>query len=225
MSALLTSYLHDGLVLLPRYAIWEPQSRTLYVADVHLGKAATFRALNQPVPGGTTAENLARLTKLLTQLAPRTLIFLGDLFHAPQAFTPDLMAQFAAWRGMHASVSMILVRGNHDIRAGKRSAELNIEQVDEPFYIGRLIARHHPLETRDHLAGHLILAGHVHPVIKIEGKGRDSLRLPCFLISPGQIILPAFGEFTGGAPVKLERNQIALGVVNEHMVKLTAGRV
>ncbi len=225
MSALLSSYVHDGLVLLPRSAIWDPQNRTLYVADVHLGKAATFRALNQPVPRGTTAENLARLTKLLVQLAPQTLIFLGDLFHARQAFTPDLMHQFSTWRNAHACVSMILVRGNHDIRAGKRSNNLSIKQVDEPFVTGRLIARHHPLEAGEHCAGRIVLAGHVHPVIKMQGKGRDSLKLPCFLISPGQIILPAFGEFTGGATVKLERNQIALGVVNNHMVKLTSSRV
>ena len=222
MSALLSSYTHDGLVLLPHRAIWEAQSRTLYVADVHLGKAATFRALNQPVPGGTTAENLARLSKLIAQLSPQTLIFLGDLFHARQAFTSDLMAQFAAWRTSHMSVSMILVRGNHDIRSGKRSAELNLDQVDEPLAIGKLVARHHPLETRDHMPERIILAGHIHPVIKIEGKGRDSLRLPCFLISAGQIVLPAFGEFTGGANVKLERNQIALGVVSDHMVKITS---
>ena len=31
------------------------------MADLHLGKAATYRALGQPVPAGTTRENLARL--------------------------------------------------------------------------------------------------------------------------------------------------------------------
>jgi metallophosphoesterase superfamily enzyme len=47
----------------------------------------------------------------------------------------------------------------------------------------------------------LTLAGHLHPVARISGRGRDSLRLPCFVIDGRQIVLPAFGEFAGGSLV------------------------
>jgi metallophosphoesterase superfamily enzyme len=49
------------LWLLADRALYWPERRWLCVADAHFGKAAAFRALGQPVPRGTTANNLARL--------------------------------------------------------------------------------------------------------------------------------------------------------------------
>ena len=43
-----------------------------------------------------------------------------------------------------------------------------------------------------------VLGGHLHPACRIHGRGRDSLRLPCFVSDERQVILPAFDEFTGG---------------------------
>jgi metallophosphoesterase superfamily enzyme len=42
------------LRLLPQRALLDTASRSLMVADLHLGKAATFRAHGLPVPSGTT---------------------------------------------------------------------------------------------------------------------------------------------------------------------------
>jgi uncharacterized protein len=41
------------IVLLPGRAAWMPATRTLLVADLHLGKAATFRHAGIPVPEGS----------------------------------------------------------------------------------------------------------------------------------------------------------------------------
>ena len=60
----------ESLQLLPERALWGPAGRTLFVADLHIGKAATYRALGQPVPGGTTRENLARLDGLIALHSP-----------------------------------------------------------------------------------------------------------------------------------------------------------
>ena len=57
------------LMLLPEKCIFLPESDTLLVADVHIGKAVSFRALGVPVPGGTTGETLALLTSLVRRLA------------------------------------------------------------------------------------------------------------------------------------------------------------
>ena len=51
-----------SLQLLGDRAMYWAATRTLIVADVHVGKAATFRALGVPVPGGITAKDLARLS-------------------------------------------------------------------------------------------------------------------------------------------------------------------
>jgi DNA ligase-associated metallophosphoesterase len=182
------------LQLLPERALWWPAGGALFVADLHLGKAATFRALGQPVPGGTTRENLARLDALIAQHRPTQLVFLGDFMHAAEARTARVLGALQAWRASHAAIAMTLVRGNHDHRAGDPPPGLGIEVVDEPHLLGPFACCHHP-QTHP---THFVLAGHVHPVRKLQGTGGDGVRLPCFVAEPGQAILPAFGEFTGG---------------------------
>jgi DNA ligase-associated metallophosphoesterase len=180
------------LHLLPERALWWPAQRTLFIADLHLGKAATYRALGQPVPGGSTRENLARLDGLIARHAPRRIVFLGDFLHAAQART--VLGAVAAWRASHEDIAMTLVRGNHDSRAGDPPAALAIDLVDEPWLLGPFACCHHPQSHPTHF----VLAGHLHPVCRLQGRGRDSLRLPCFVSEPDHAILPAFGEFTGG---------------------------
>ena len=182
------------LQLLPDRALWWPSGGVLFIADLHLGKAATYRALGQPVPGGTTQENLDRVDALIARMAPTQIVFLGDFLHAVQARTPTVLAALAAWRARHARLGMTLVRGNHDSRAGDPPPSLDIAVVDEPFLLGPFACCHHP-QTHP---THFVLAGHVHPACRLHGTGRDRLRLPCFVHEAGQAILPAFGEFTGG---------------------------
>lgn len=191
-SALAVQWAGEPLYLLPERALWWPAARVLLIADLHLGKAATYRALGQPVPGGTTQQNLARLDALIACLAPQRLVFLGDFLHAAQART--VLAAVADWRARHAGVAMTLVRGNHDSRAGDPPAALGIDVVNEPFLLGPFACCHHP---QSH-ATHFVLAGHLHPVCRLYGPGRDSVRLPCFVSDARQAVLPAFGEFTGG---------------------------
>eukprot|EP01036_Dinobryon_divergens_P015919 gene15919-21571_t len=59
------AYAGQTVWLLPEHALWWPDGQVLFIADLHLGKAATYRALGQPVPSGTTAENLRRLSQLV----------------------------------------------------------------------------------------------------------------------------------------------------------------
>ncbi len=123
--------------LLPERALWWPAGRVLFVADLHLGKPLRTallvnRACRAP------RENLARLGTLLRHYQPQQLIFLGDLLHAAPARTPSVLQGLAAWRESFAALDCVLVRGNHDSRAGDPPASLRIRVVDEPFAVGRL---------------------------------------------------------------------------------------
>lgn len=187
------------LALLPGRAVWWPAAQVLLVADVHFGKAATFRRAGLPVPQGTTADNLQRLDALLQSTQARTLVFLGDFLHARSGAQDALWEQIARWRARHAGVALALVRGNHDVRAGDPPASLGIAVHNEPWspHPGApLLACHHP-QTH---AGHTVLAGHLHPTVTLRGPGRDRVRLPCYAWQPGLLVLPAFGAFTGSAP-------------------------
>jgi DNA ligase-associated metallophosphoesterase len=184
----------ERLHLLPAHAIWWPAGQTLFIADLHLGKAASYRAQGQPVPGGTTQDNLERLDALIATHQPRRLVCLGDFLHAASGRTPAVLNALLAWRQRHAHLAMSLVRGNHDDRAGDPPPEAGIEVVEEPWLLGPFACCHHP---QPHPTHH-VLAGHLHPACQLQGPGRDRLRLPCFATEPGQTILPAFGAFTGG---------------------------
>ena len=191
------AYAGHTVWLLPEHALWWPEGRVLFIADLHLGKAATYRALGQPVPSGTTAENLRRLSQLISHYQPLQLVFLGDFLHARHARTASVLGQLQHWRQSHASLVCTLVRGNHDNRAGDPPDDLQISVVDEPYLVGPFAACHHPQKH----ATHAVLAGHTHPAVQLQGPARDRLRLPCFVFEARSAILPAFGEFTGGHTV------------------------
>ncbi|MGE8151326.1 ligase-associated DNA damage response endonuclease PdeM [Pseudomonas vancouverensis] len=192
----------EELWLLPQKAMYWPVQQALLVADVHFGKAAAYRSLGQPVPRGTTAQNIARLDGLLASLPVRQLIFLGDFLHGPGSHAQATLQALAEWRGRHPDLAMTLIRGNHDKRAGDPPAALNIRVVPEPFLLGTFALQHDPAP---HPSRH-VLAGHVHPVYRLKGRGRQSLRLACFRLGQDVSLLPAFGAFTGGYQVNQDEH-------------------
>lgn len=181
------------LVLLPDRALWIPERQMVIVADLHWGKAAAFRAAFVPVPTGTTASDLARLTRVLHDTAATQLVVLGDLLHARAGRHVDTLGTIGTWREMHQAVAITLVRGNHDAHAGDPPASLRIDCVDAPYAIGSLIGVHEPEEHPD---GY-VLAGHLHPCVSVYGRGRQHARLAAFVFGPRVGVLPAFSSFTG----------------------------
>ncbi|NVZ30666.1 ligase-associated DNA damage response endonuclease PdeM [Pseudomonas sp. A4002] len=190
----------EALWLLADKAVYWPARKCLLIADAHFGKASAYRSLGQPVPQGTTTANLQRLDRLLAAFPGAQVIFLGDFLHGPGSHASGTLNALRAWRERHAGVALTLIRGNHDKRAGDPPGDLNIEVVTEPLLMGPFALQHEPAPH----ASHHVLAGHVHPVYRLRGKGRQSLRLPCFLIGNQVSLLPAFGAFTGGYSVTQE---------------------
>ncbi|MFI3046670.1 hypothetical protein ALP72_02965 [Pseudomonas coronafaciens pv. coronafaciens] len=195
----------EELWLLADKAIYYPAERTLLIADAHFGKAAAYRKLGQPVPHGTTQTNLRRLDTLLNTYACHQLIFLGDFLHAPESHAAGTLAALEQWRAERSTLKITLIRGNHDKRAGDPPAYLGIDVVAEPLVLGPFALQHEP---DPHPTLH-VLAGHVHPVYRLHGRGRQSLRLACFYLGQRVSLLPAFGEFTGGFRIQpIENTQV-----------------
>lgn len=184
----------ERVELLADRALHWPRERTLFVADVHLGKSASFRAQGVPVPRGATAGDLERLTALVERTQAQRLTVLGDFLHAAAGRVPALDRSFVAWRAQHASLAITLVQGNHDRHAGDPAASWDIEVLDDPHAVAPFVLCHLPYEPPTGYA----LCGHVHPGVRVTApNGSDSARLPCFVLGPRRALLPAFGRFTG----------------------------
>jgi DNA ligase-associated metallophosphoesterase len=188
------------LRLLPERAAFAPAARTLFVADLHLGKAAAFRSMGAPAPTGVSEETLRRLAELIEAVHPEHVVVLGDFTHARAAMTRGLFDSLRAWRARWSSLAFTIVLGNHDRGAEQAYSECGFSCRQAPAMLAGLECRHHPIAGDDR-AGPLALAGHLHPVVRLNGPGRDSLRAPCFVVGERQIVLCAFGEFVGGSLV------------------------
>lgn len=183
----------EAVHLLAAPAVWWPSRRTLLVADVHLGKTETFRALGRALPGGELEETLTRLGCVIAAVDAARVIVLGDLVHGRIGVTDELADRVERWRHT-TDVSLVLVRGNHDRHLDSLPSTWGIDERDGPVVEGPFAFVHEPREVE----GAYTWAGHVHPAA-IVGKGRSSLKLPAFHLGARVGIVPAFSRFSGGA--------------------------
>jgi uncharacterized protein len=208
----------ERLVLLAERAAYWEREHTLLVADPHFGKAAAFRAAGVPVPRGTTTETLARLDAALVRTAARRVVFLGDFLHAREGRAPETLRVVNDWRASRASIEMLLVRGNHDKRAGDPPVELNVRCIDGPMIEPPFAFAHHPARSDN---GYVI-GGHVHPGVRLTGPGREHTRLACFWFGAEIAVLPAFGEFTGLADVDVAPGDRVWVIADRAVVEISA---
>jgi uncharacterized protein len=180
------------LELLPERALWAPASGLLLLADLHLGKAETFQASGIPLPSDGDRGNLNRLLALADGLQPTRVIVLGDLIHHRLGLSGTLRETLRALPEL-LGCPLQLVGGNHD-----RGSWLEQLPALPSLGCGPLWLSHEPEPAPGE---QLNICGHLHPVAVLRGGG-DRLRLPCFALDPGQrrLLLPAFGELTGGHP-------------------------
>lgn len=172
-----------------------PEQNTLFVADTHFGKDATFRAQGAPVPAGSTDGTLAKLSKLIRETGADRLCILGDMFHARSSLSTNVKKALGGFFGEHADVAWLLVLGNHDARVGQLPQDWPIQTVDSGFKIQRVAIGHHPGKVPQ--GSDIYLCGHIHPAVRVASRGDSLGKLPCFWHSRGCVVLPAIGEFTG----------------------------
>lgn len=165
---------------------------TLLLTDLHLGKSGHFRKSGIAAPQQINQVNLRRLDTLVKTVNPDRLIILGDLFHSDVNLE---WFQFEEWRSAYRDLKILLVAGNHDSLHASfyESAALDICSSHSEAGFMFLHDSSDQKETRSEF----LFSGHIHPGVLLKGKGRQTLRLPCFYQGMNQLILPAFGEFTG----------------------------
>lgn len=184
---------HHELTLLPQRAVWWPSQQTLVLADLHFGKTAILRHAGIPVPEGPDALTLQRLDHLIEMFSPQRLLLLGDVIHGSLRRHTRLIEWLAAWRKTQAQLIIEAIVGNHD-RQRDLLAPVFDWRAPQSEEAG-LIFCHEPPADALHAPW---LGGHWHPMARLRAAG-DALRLPIYSREPNNgLVLPAFGEFTGG---------------------------
>lgn len=216
------------LTLLPERAIFWQEKRYLLLSDVHLGKAGHFRKHGAAIPRAVHNEDLAVLTGLVVRWQPEVLVVLGDLFHS------DLNNEWLAfehWLSMHNELSVVLIKGNHDILPEAVYQHPNLTVYPEAWTVDPFLLTHEPIadpvlcrgglrfpEASQPRYPHYNLAGHVHPGVKIDIGIGQQIKLPCFYFTQQLALLPAFGQFTGCATVQPSSGDQVFAIVNQQRV-------
>lgn len=191
--------LSGGLFAHSSGALWIPSSRTLIVADFHLGYSWAQRRRGEL---GPLADERAKqkLLAACTELDPTEIVFLGDLVHAPRPCRPEREWIEQTLTGLSERMRLTTVQGNHDRAFSREFGHLPVTQVNA-WERDHLIAVHGDRFDFAIPEHRLLLIGHLHPSLTVKDAAGASQKLPLFLVSSACIVLPAFSPFARGYDV------------------------
>lgn len=178
-----------------------PREKILMVADMHLGKAETFRHHGMWLPSEAQEGDLATLARVASTHGLEHVVFLGDFVHARAGVTEEVVRVFENWRTAFAGEITILI-GNHDRPLLKRwPEEWSFAGLRDELRIRDFTLTHDPPAATD---GSFTWCGHIHPKLSLR-KGAESLYLPGFVIAKDVGYVPAFSSLAGGAEFPLKK--------------------
>ncbi len=192
-------------------AFWKEQE-ILLISDVHLGKISHFRKFGSAVPYKAINANFIRLSEVVGKFRPKTVCFLGSLFHSNLNNEWKL---FENWLSF-VEAEVVLVAGNHDVISPLKYEELGIKIYSE-WQLNGFMLTHHPGQRENFFN----ICGHIHPGYRLNEKDRQSLKLPCFFRKKDQFILPAFGEFTGNYMMELNEGEAAYAITQKEVILIS----
>lgn len=190
--------LNERVILLGDRALYLPARKTIVVSDVHLGKSASFRQRNFFAPSGMHTRDIERLERLIKEYEAQRLFVLGDLVHAQDGINKEVIDEFTRFRERLGICRVSLVLGNHD-RKVKLPPSWQLEIIKESVLEDGIAFAHEPMQKLSTNKARFTFCGHIHPAAVLVGAARQRERLPCFWLSADlkQMVLPAFGVFTG----------------------------
>ena len=208
-------FLGQNLILLPEKALFWVQKKTLILSDLHLGKSGHFQKHGIAVPTTVNLNNIARLEQLAKAFNPDTIIFVGDLFHSDMN---SEWSDFINWRASNSEIRMFLVIGNHAFYPPENYESMGLQCVHQlaspPFLFI------HELPDTESETPNYPICGHIHPSVRLKGKGRQSVRVSCFYFGEYHAILPAFGSFTGTSTLKPKKGDKVFALVQGEILEI-----
>ena len=176
-------------------AVFSPDTETLVLADVHLGRSRTA-PIEAPLDGIT--RQVTRIATLVEEFDARRVVIAGDLLDAFDVVPPGVTERYRTLEEQLANrnVSITLVRGNHDPLLSTVASTA----VQESVLLGHTVVSHgHAVPEH---TGDQYIIGHAHPAIRIEG-----VKYPCYLFGAqvfegaDVLVLPAFSRLVRGTTI------------------------
>ena len=192
-------------------AIFWKEKNTLLLADIHLGKVGHFRKSGIQVPRKVEGIFYDKISKLKNSLNFSQIIFLGDLFHSS---LNNEWFLFENWV-KKSVLKIILIKGNHDIIPKLKFQQVGIKTYND-LKIEKFLFTHHPKKINDYF----VFSGHIHPGVRLTGKGKQIMKFPCFIYNKDQIILPSFGGFTGMHLPKIKNDDQVFVITNKEVIEV-----
>ncbi|HCA09545.1 MAG TPA: ligase-associated DNA damage response endonuclease PdeM [Chryseobacterium sp.] len=171
-----------------RAAFWKKE-KALILSDLHIGKTAHFRKNGIALANHIMKSDLERLSVLIEYFQPEKFIVVGDLLHAGDNSDVD---EFCSWRNQYPDLQFYLIKGNHDRLSASLEKKLCLNFKSEILTIEGFTFIH----DFDKTLPEFQITGHIHPGVVLNSSVKN-IRLPCFVQTDKQLLLPAFSEFTG----------------------------
>ena len=172
---------NNQFVLHPSGGIYWKENQSWLLADIHLGKVAHFRKNGFAVPRNAEGSFYQKMGALLPLFPVKRILFLGDLFHS---YLNNEWFLFENWV-KKCALKIVLIKGNHDVISKLKFKQIGIKTYDD-LKIDKFFFTHHPKKINDCF----VFSGHIHPGVRLLGKGKQTMKLPCFIFDKDQIILP-----------------------------------
>jgi uncharacterized protein len=206
------------LQLLAKRGIYWPEQNSLFVADTHFGKEATFRSHGIAAPRGSTQRTLASIAEMISTCQASRLVLLGDMFHARSSISQDIRASLDDFFGSHRQLRTTMVLGNHDRGLRDLIQSWPIEIVPSGTSIDCISISHLPQLASP--STKLLVCGHLHPAYRVSSKTDSVGKLPCFWLSNRQFVLPAIGEFTGTKVIHPSKSDQTWVIAENHILRV-----
>lgn len=210
------TFLNQNLLLLPQKAIFWENTNTLLLADVHLGKVNHFRKSGIAVPHQLSHTDYQTLDFLLKAYPVKRVLILGDLFHS---VANQACLTFSVWLKAYPNTEFSLVKGNHDILPEAFYDDNKVKVFADTLIEPPFVFSHIPLTEKSTFYN---LSGHIHPAVKLIGRAKQVLVLPCFYFGKENAILPAFSAFSGKATLSVMKEDKVFIIGNQIVTPMFA---
>jgi DNA ligase-associated metallophosphoesterase len=172
-----------------RSAVYWIEKDLLIVSDLHIEKGSFLGQYANPIPHYDSRKTLSLLHTLIEDYSPTILVSLGDSFHDVNAFERMQYEERELLLSAVRSVDdWVWILGNHDpslpAEAGGR------QEID--WQLDNVLLTHEPVEVST-----AQIMGHYHPKASVKHH-RLKVRGRSLLTSTNRLIMPAFGQYTGG---------------------------